>query len=67
MTADPLSRPAAGRLRLSFPRTLCRLLARWCRRHRQRVELAELDDRLLADIGKTRAEVERECAGPFWR
>jgi uncharacterized protein YjiS (DUF1127 family) len=35
-------------------------------RVRERRELQELDDRLLADIGLTHADVERECAKPFW-
>jgi uncharacterized protein YjiS (DUF1127 family) len=43
------------------------LLARWYQRRRQRLDLAELDDHLLADIGVTREEVRRECAVPFWR
>jgi uncharacterized protein YjiS (DUF1127 family) len=32
--------------------------------HRQRHDLAQLDDHLLRDIGVTRAEVERELARP---
>lgn len=35
-------------------------------RRRQRLYLSELDDHLLADIGLTRQDVERECANPFW-
>jgi uncharacterized protein YjiS (DUF1127 family) len=67
MTATPLSRADAGRFRLPLLRPALRLLSRWRRRHRQRVDLAELDDHLLADIGRTRAEARRECARPFWR
>ncbi|MCT8990033.1 DUF1127 domain-containing protein [Chelativorans sp. SCAU2101] len=36
-------------------------------RRRQRLHLSELDDHLLADIGLTQADVERECSTPFWR
>lgn len=39
----------------------------WLSRRRQRLDLAELDDRLLADIGLTRADVARETAKPFWQ
>lgn len=34
--------------------------------HRQRRALAALDDRLLADIGVTRAQVEAELDAPIW-
>lgn len=36
-------------------------------RARQRHYLAELDHRLLADAGLTRADQEAECNKPFWR
>jgi uncharacterized protein YjiS (DUF1127 family) len=36
-------------------------------RNRQRRALAELDDRLLRDIGLTPEEALRECANPFWK
>jgi uncharacterized protein YjiS (DUF1127 family) len=36
-------------------------------RSRQRRALGALDDRLLKDIGLSRADVERECSRPFWR
>lgn len=39
----------------------------WLERSRQRRHLGELDDRLLRDIGLSRAEVEHEIALPFWR
>ena len=34
---------------------------------RQRGLLKRLDDRLLADIGLTREQAEREARKPFWR
>jgi uncharacterized protein YjiS (DUF1127 family) len=36
-------------------------------RSRQRRALAELDDRLLRDIGLTAYDVTREASKPFWR
>jgi uncharacterized protein YjiS (DUF1127 family) len=58
--------------------TLLRLLRRvcgraggmvreWHRRSRDRAQLAMLDDRMLRDIGVTRADVWNECNKPFWR
>lgn len=35
--------------------------------HQERQELIELDDRMLADIGLTRHDVEREISRGFWR
>lgn len=70
MPARTASTPAPSPDRRSFPRVtwLCRhLLARWYDRHRQRRDLAEIDDRLLRDLGLTREDVRRECAKSFWR
>ncbi|MGA7867862.1 MAG: DUF1127 domain-containing protein [Stellaceae bacterium] len=39
----------------------------WSRRSRDRAELAELDDRMLKDIGLTRADAEFLSNKPFWR
>ena len=47
--------------------TILELVETWPRRRRQGLDLAELDDRLLADIGLTRADVARETAKPFWQ
>ena len=38
----------------------------WLERSRQRRELAALDDRLLRDIGVTRAQAGHEAAKPIW-
>ena len=56
-----------------FRRVLQRLAAHvfttlleWEDRARQRRRLSELDDRMLEDIGLTRADVSREVEKPFW-
>ena len=38
----------------------------WFERSRQRRALAELDIRMLRDIGVTSAQATREAAKPFW-
>ncbi len=43
------------------------LLLTWRERAAQRQALRRLDDRILRDIGASRADVERECRKPFWR
>ncbi len=42
-------------------------LGRIMLRSRGRSSLTELDDRLLRDIGVSRAEARRESDKPFWR
>ena len=42
-------------------------LREWRQRSRARAELAELDDRMLKDIGLTRADAEFLANKPFWR
>ncbi len=44
----------------------CRVQEAW-RRYRSRQALAQLDARLLRDIGVTFAEAENEVNKPFWR
>lgn len=39
----------------------------WQSRDAERQHLASLDDRLLTDIGLTRADVLAEIRKPFWR
>ena len=39
----------------------------WRRRARERGELAALDDRMLRDIGLSRADAEFLINKPFWR
>jgi uncharacterized protein YjiS (DUF1127 family) len=66
--------PAApGRIAPSPARRIAALAAiavarllRWHELARQRRALLTLDDRLLKDIGTTRAEAQREASRPFW-
>ncbi|UVK39587.1 DUF1127 domain-containing protein [Mesorhizobium sp. AR10] len=63
---------AAPVARLPFPFMILRwlrlrLLARWYDRHLQRLDLAEIDDHLLRDLGLTPEDVRRECAKSFWQ
>ncbi len=62
--------PRAGRTTYSDlglgARTL-RTLRTWHRRRTERAHLAELDARLLADIGMTAREAAAESSKPFWR
>jgi len=39
----------------------------WRRRAKDRAQLATLDDRMLADLGITRAEAQFLSDKPFWR
>jgi uncharacterized protein YjiS (DUF1127 family) len=43
------------------------VLATWMARARERNALSDLDDRLLDDIGVSRAAAERAWRKPFWR
>lgn len=58
-------RPAGGRShRLEHALATLR---EWRRRSRDRAQLAHFDDRMLQDIGLTRADVEHLSNKPFWR
>lgn len=39
----------------------------WLQRRRTRLALAELDDRLLRDVGLSRSDAIAESAMPFWQ
>ena len=43
------------------------VVAEWHQRVVSRRELAQLDDRMLQDIGVNNVDVEREVSKPFWR
>lgn len=76
-TISPIS-PAAGAIRLlgltglaymvvgKVGRGVLNLLA-WQDRIRDRGRLASLDQRLLQDIGLSRADIDREISKPFWQ
>jgi uncharacterized protein YjiS (DUF1127 family) len=42
-------------------------LREWRRRSKGRAQLAAMDDRMLADIGISRADAEFLADKPFWR
>ena len=44
-----------------------RTLLTWQERDQQRHALAQLDARMLKDVGLSRAEVDLESRKPFWR
>jgi uncharacterized protein YjiS (DUF1127 family) len=50
-----------------FLRDVRAALREWRRRKNSRLELARLDERMLRDIGLTRAEADHEINKPFWR
>lgn len=43
------------------------MLVDWNDRYRQRIHLAQMDDRMLRDMGLTRSEALGEHDKPFWR
>lgn len=43
------------------------MLKHWRQRSRSRRALAELDERLLQDVGLTASDAYNECSLPFWR
>lgn len=74
MTAIHWPHPRGAARRRAAEGTLARAAARiatavreWRRRMGDRARLAELDDRMLKDIGLTRADAEFLINKPFWR
>ena len=51
----------------SFFGAVMNTLSIWDRRHRDRLHLVSLDQRMLRDIGVTGVDVANEAAKPFWR
>jgi uncharacterized protein YjiS (DUF1127 family) len=50
----------------AWTRRAIELILGWQEVARQRRALLKLDERLLKDIGITRADAEREASRPFW-
>ena len=48
-------------------RTILSRLAEWQERSEQRKHLAGMNERMLKDIGISRADAAREANKPFWR
>lgn len=53
--------------RASLRSTIVSIAETWRRRARDRKQLAELDSRMLRDLGLNRADVSDETAKPFWK
>jgi len=51
----------------SLTARLLAALLRWQERNRERHHLRALDDRILRDVGLSRADIEQEVRKPFWR
>jgi uncharacterized protein YjiS (DUF1127 family) len=62
-----LSRLAGQRRAISWLLRHLDLLLLWQQRAAQRRRLAGLEDRLLADVGLSRAQALAEYRKPFWR
>jgi len=70
MLMNSSATPAIARIQPVESRQSGQLLAAaetWLQRWRSRRALAELDERLLRDIGLTPSEAITESAMPFWR
>ncbi len=67
-----VAKPASGTgswsaMTLRWSSIVIAQLAHWRERARQRRQLAELDDRLLSDIGLRRIDASRESSKHFWQ
>jgi uncharacterized protein YjiS (DUF1127 family) len=63
---NELIRQGVARAPMPLLKALAQAIVRY-RRQRQRTSLAQLDDRMLRDMGISRLEAERESRKPFWR
>lgn len=66
LDSAPLAQRAPSLRAKSWVTRASRRLRRWAALSRQRRTLAQLDDRLLADVGLDRAAAARESARWFW-
>ncbi|HIP78790.1 MAG TPA: DUF1127 domain-containing protein [Kiloniellaceae bacterium] len=64
---DPRSGPGSGIVVQSWLMRALDVLALWQERAAGRAHLAQMDDRMLKDMGIGRAEADREAYKPFWR
>lgn len=55
------------RVGLPEPGRVFQLVGRWCEKAAQRRRLGTLEDRMLKDIGVSRAEAYRESSKWFWQ
>ncbi|WP_417783184.1 DUF1127 domain-containing protein [Terasakiella pusilla] len=46
---------------------LVTLLWTWHERSRQRFKMRQMSDDILKDIGRSRADIEKEAQKPFWK
>jgi uncharacterized protein YjiS (DUF1127 family) len=60
-------RPPARHLASNAAARVAARFREWRRRTKDRTQLATLDDRMLADIGITRAEAQFLSDKPFWK
>lgn len=65
--ARPTRGPGIARRLVRLPLTVFEILLVWQERAEQRARLRTMSDRMLKDIGISRADAEHEGATPFWR
>ena len=66
--AAPVRAPAPwGRQAADLLIRLIDLLLTWQQRASERRSLLEVDERMLRDMGLSRADLDRETRKPFWR
>lgn len=67
MTTRSLIGTVGGARNAGLLTALTGTVALWCRRLRERQQLAALEPRMLRDIGLNEATRLNECDKPFWR
>ena len=59
--------PSCQKSVINPSKRLLKVVSLWMSKSKQRSHLAQMNDRLLDDIGVTHAEAEKESTKPFWR
>jgi uncharacterized protein YjiS (DUF1127 family) len=59
--------PTCKKIETLSVKSIKQKISYWKAVSRQRRQLAQLDDHLLADIGLSKEQVESEVSKPFWR